>query len=171
MKAVDRLRFQQILRRAEGYLELGMPDHALQELRRVPDSVSLGGRSYLLRGYALRALERYAEAIEPLAAAAELTPTDIHIWLALGWCYKRVNRLDLAIESLEHALEAAPDEALIHYNLSCYWSLAKRKERTLDHLSRALELSPDYRDMIPNEADFEPFRHDPDFQALVTLSV
>lgn len=168
MTLAHRLRTQQRMRRAEGYLELGMPQHALDALDDITDAGTSSGRVDLLRGYALRALGRHVEAIYPLINAAETNPSDIHIWLALGWCYKRIQRIDLAIESLEHALEAAPDEALVHYNLSCYWSLAGNKARTLEYLARALELDPDYRDLIPNESDFDPFRNDSDFQSLVT---
>jgi Flp pilus assembly protein TadD len=148
-----------------------MAQHALDALETTHEPGTLRGRWCLLRGYALRALGRCAEAIEPLHGAAEYAPNDIHIWLALGWCYKRIRRIDLAIESLEHAQEAAPNEALILYNLACYWSLAGNKRHALEHLARALELAPDYREMIPAESDFDAFRNDPDFQALVGLSV
>ncbi|MDZ4779667.1 MAG: tetratricopeptide repeat protein [Planctomycetia bacterium] len=171
MTLANRLRTQQRLRQAEGYLELGMPQHALDVLDDVNDAGPSCGRLSLLQGYALRALGRYVEAIYPLVAASETNPNDIHVWLALGWCYKRIQRLDLAIESLEHALEAAPDQALIHYNLSCYWSLARNKERTLEYLARALELDADYRDLIPQESDFDALRDDPDFRSLITLEV
>lgn len=171
MTVANRLRTQQILRRAEGYLELGMPRHALDALESIRDPGTFIGRASQLEGYALRALGRYEDAIAPLTAAAARTPNDIHVWLALGWCYKRIHRLDLAIEALEQALEASPDEAVIHYNLSCYWSLAGNKERTLEYLSRALELEPDYRDMIPSETDFDPLRSDPDFRSLAALEV
>lgn len=171
MKVSDRVRVQQHLRRAEGYLELGMAGHALEALEAVRDPGGMRGRWQLLTGYALRSLERYAEAIQPLVEAAEDSPDNIRIWLALGWCYKRVQRIDLAIESLERAQEAAPDDALVAYNLACYWSLAGHKRRMLEHLSRALELSPDYRDMIPKESDFDAYRDDAEFQSLVGLGV
>ncbi len=171
MTVANRLRTQQILRRAEGYLELGMPRHALEALEKIVDPGTFRSRALQLQGYALRSLGRYEDAIAPLAIAAERTPNDIHVWLALGWCYKRIHRLDLAIEALERAQEASPDEAVIHYNLSCYWSLAGNKERTLEYLARALELAPDYRDMIPTETDFDPLRSDPDFRSLVALEV
>lgn len=171
MSLADRVRVQQSLRRAEGYLEIGMSQHALDSLEAVREPGTLRARWRLLTGFALRSLGRYADAIPALVEAADDSPEDIRIFLALGWCYKRVDRIDLAIESLERAQEAAPDDALVAYNLACYWSLAGNKGHVLDHLARALELAPDYRDMIPKEADFDRFRDDADFQSLVGLSV
>ena len=52
--------------------------------------------SYLM-GEALRALERYREALKPLEVAAALRPDEVHVALALGWCYKRTHRLAQAI--------------------------------------------------------------------------
>ena len=39
------------------------------------------------------------------------------------------------------------------------------------HLADALRLDVHYRELIPGEADFDPLRHDPDFQALVSIAV
>jgi tetratricopeptide (TPR) repeat protein len=129
-----------------------------------------------LEGEALRSLERYAEALEPLREDSELDPENVQIWLALGWCHKRTGRLDLAIEALERAAEAVDDtletekyRGLLNYNLACYWSLAGNKAHALEYLSKAFETDPDYRDRVGSEPDFDPLRSDPDFQALTTL--
>lgn len=171
MTARNRIKTQRILREAEGYLELEMPRFALDVLLRIDDPGTHHGRLLHLRGEALRALERYDEAIVSLGRAADLSPSDIHVWLALGWCHKRKGRLDLAIEALEHAQEVEPGEALIYYNLACYWSLAANKRHVLSLLSRALAIEPDYRDLIDGEPDFDPMRDDPDFQSLTNIIV
>jgi tetratricopeptide (TPR) repeat protein len=169
MSGSNRIRLRQIIREAEGYLELGMPRHALETLDRLPPPGTFRAHALYLRGEALRALDQYEEAIGPLAAAAELAPGNIHIWLALGWCHKRTGRLDLAIKALESARDAEPDEALIQYNLACYWSLAGGKRRALDYLARAFTLDGRFRDMVHEERDFDPIRSDPEFQALAAV--
>jgi tetratricopeptide (TPR) repeat protein len=180
----QRIRLQQILREAEGYLELAMlfsDDFdtsvarrlaiplALATLDRMGEAGNLRSHALYLRGESLRALERYQEAIAPLQAAAEMDAGNIHIWLALGWCYKRSGHLDLAIESLDRALEAGDGNGIVFYNLACYWSLAHNKERALECLSQAFAINPDYRDMVDREPDFNPLRADPDFQALTSM--
>jgi tetratricopeptide (TPR) repeat protein len=155
-----------IQREAEGYLELGMSRSALGALARLGDPTGFDPHTLYLWGEALRMLERYEEALVPLAQAAAAEPGNVNVWVALGCCYKRTGQLGLAIESLETALVSEPAEAILHYNLACYCSLAGDKLRSLAHLSRSLELDPEYRSLIENEPDFNPLRSDPDFQAL-----
>ncbi len=171
MSCHDRIRRQQIIEQAEGYLELGMPTHALDVLARLGGDDLLTDHALYLQGECLRSMDRFAEAVEPLARAAQGNPEGVHIWLALGWCHKRTGRLDLAIEALEEALAADPADALVHYNLACYWSLASNKRKALAHLSRAFDLKEDYRSMVASESDFDPIRNDPAFQALVRVTV
>ena len=135
------------------------------------DPETLPDHAFYLRGQSLRALGRFGEALEPLSRAAQGSPGNISVWLALGWCYKRTGKLDRAIESLEEALAAEPDDALVHYNLACYWSLVKNKRQALVYLSRALDLEDEYRTLVPDEPDFDPLRDDPAFQMLVRVAV
>ncbi len=166
MNCRNRIRQTKIQRAAEGYLELGMPQHALDALAGLGDPEGFDGRALYLWGEALRSMERYEEAIVPLMEATQLAPENIHVWFALAWCYKRTGQINLAIQSLERVLAAEPAEALVHYNLACYWSLAGNKHRAVEFLSEALEIDPDYRRLIDDEPDFDPIRSDPQFQAL-----
>jgi tetratricopeptide (TPR) repeat protein len=183
---IKRIRRQQLLREAEGYLDLvqitGDPtlaplavrerlaNRALDALERLAQWEWPAHAAYL-KGQALRTLDRFQEALEPLKDAAERSPGDINIWLALGWCYKRTGRLDLAIESLEEALEIDPDQAIIHYNLACYWSLASNKRQAINYLAQALRMDANFRNLIARESDFDPIRSDPGFQALTSVIV
>lgn len=187
MSGHDRTRRQQILREAEGYLELAMlfgegwsldsekryrlARRTLQSLDRLPLDANSGSEALYLRGQALRTLDRFAEAITPLDSASQLDPSNVNIWLSLGWCHKRSNRLDLAIESLEEALQVEPQSALVHYNLACYWSLARNNRRALQFLAQALRLDNNYRHLIDTESDFDPIRDDPRFRALTAVIV
>jgi tetratricopeptide (TPR) repeat protein len=182
-----RIRRQQILREAEGYLDLitvfgermpcrpGVRDSVarriLDTLDRIDNPGGLKGHVLYLRGQALRAMERYVEAVPPLSEAAEIEPQNIHIRLSLAWCYKRCRRLDLAIQTLEDALESDPAYAIVHYNLACYWSLAGNVKLAVAYLSQAFDLEPEYRDHVQHEVDFDPIRNHPHFQALTTVIV
>jgi tetratricopeptide (TPR) repeat protein len=167
----NRIRLKHAEREAEGYLELGMAQHALDTLARLGEPANFSGHAYYLCGEALRSQRKYAEALEPLTKAANASPGDIHIWLALGWCHKRLRRLDLAVAAMEQALEAEPEDALVHYNLACYLSLATQKERAILHLAKALSIDPEFRNLIDAEQDFDPIRSDPEFQALTSIAV
>jgi tetratricopeptide (TPR) repeat protein len=169
--ARNQIRLEQIERHAEGYLELGMAQHALDELDQLRVAAAGSPRALYLRGEALRELERYREALKPLRKAAKVDPDNTHVWLSLGWCHKRTGRVDLAVKALERALEVEPTEPLLQYNLACYLSLVGNKERALAHLSQALKLAPRYREMVHDEPDFDPIRSDPDFEALTRVIV
>ena len=172
---------QQIIREVEGYLELvelfpgefeaqhvnreRLALRALELLEKV-DGDGSRLQFLILKGTALRALERHSEAVVALHEASQLDAETIHVWLMLGWCHKRNGRVDLAIESLEEALRVDPSEAILHYNLACYWSLLGNCRRAVSYLSHALQIDPNYRDLIDGEHDFDPIRHHPEFQAV-----
>ncbi len=182
-----RVRRQQILREAEGYLELislyqdrwpcspairdSLGNRSLETLKRIENPGGLKAQILFLEGQALRIMERFNEAAIPLHEAAELEPQNIHVRLALAWCYKRSKRLDLAIETLEEALDAEPTLAIVHYNLACYWSLAGNAKLAVSFLAQAFEMQPNYRDHILAEHDFDPIRNHPYFLALTAVIV
>ena len=181
------IRRQQLLREAEGYLDLAMAgadqlplavpvrnrlaQRALSALATIECRRTNKAHCSYLKGQALRVMERYPEAIEYLQSAAEMDCENIHVWLALAWCHKRVGKLDMAIQSLEEAMAFDSGEAIIYYNLACYWSLANNVKLALDYLSRAFAIDPDYRDLIGGEHDFDPIRSDPRFQELTSVIV
>jgi Flp pilus assembly protein TadD len=167
----QRIRMQRILREAEGYLELNMPQQTLETLERLGEQGASRGHSLYLRGEALRMMRRYREALTPLEEAADLCPSNVQIWLALGWCYKRTGQLALAVEAMEKAVEVQPHLPLLHYNLACYLSLAGEKRRALRALAHTLELDDNYRFKVIDEPDFNALRSDPEFLSMTTIIV
>jgi len=170
-KVLCRAQLDRTLTEAEGYLELGMTEHALGALQRRGQLVHGSGRGCYLLGETLRELARFREALFPLKRSASLLPDDIHVWLALGWCYKRTGQLEQAIDSLEQALDYEPGEAILHYNLACYWSLAGDRSHALDHLAKALHIDGNYRELAMDEPDFDHLRGDQGFQLMTSVIV
>src|SRR5262249_16356543 len=162
-----RIRRDRLLAAAEGYITLGMYKHALASLDQIEGSSKTGFQASYRRGDALRHLERHEEALVAFHRAFDEKPDDVDLLMAMAWCYKRTNQLPGAITSLEEAYKIAPKEAVILYNLSCYWSLAGNKTQSLSRLGRALRMDASYRQLIDDETDFDPLRHDPDFQMIV----
>lgn len=192
MARYDRTRRRQLLREAEGYLDLATAlsagglgqryqlDEAVRNrlseraIEQIAAARRLGGDSFeamYLEGEALRTMQRYDEAVAPLEIAREEDGSNIHVHLALAWCYKRSGKLDLAIEALEEALAVDPTEAILYYNLACYWSLAGNAQLAVSFLTEAFDLDPDYRDLVGSEDDFNPIRHHPAFVNLTSVIV
>jgi tetratricopeptide (TPR) repeat protein len=183
----SRIRRQQLIQEAEGYLDLilavsdplpldmshrvCLAKRAIAALDQLDHTEFCHGRAHYLRGQAFRLMEKHHQAIDALLKAAEIDPLNVHIHLALAWCYKRVRRIDLAIQSLEDALEIDPDRGILHYNLACYWSLANNVGLTLAHLAKAIESSSIYRQLVADEPDFDPVRNHPEFMALANVIV
>jgi len=154
---------------AEGYIMLNLPAKALEIIERRSDWATMQFEASFLKGDALRALNRYREALLPLEQAARLRPKSIGVAMALGWCYKRTQRLAQAIDALETAVRHNPDEptAILHYNLACYWSLARNPSKAINELKLALALDESFRNHLVEESDFNPLRGNPEFDKLI----
>ena len=122
----------------------------------------------LLKGEALRCLDRYREALKPLEIAASLRPSDTRVALALGWCYKRTNRLAQAIDSLERVLrEHHPTSRCCTTTWPATGAWPATAPRRSTPCSTALDLDPDLRSLIAEEPDFDQLRGNPEFDRLV----
>ncbi len=167
MTTNPQVRQQKLLTAAEGYYELEMYDHALAALNDIPEPGTVGPALHRLRGEVLRALEQHQAALEVFELARAETPDDVQLLMAMAWCWKRTNQLPRAIAAMEHAYRISPNVAVVLYNLACYWSLAGNKTQALSWLGRALRMDSGLRQLIPTEHDFDPLRHDPDFQLII----
>jgi hypothetical protein len=101
-----------LLQRAEGYLELDLPDRAICELDSIADAGPFGPAIALLRGEALKSQERYDEALIPLKQAATTIPSPLNkrAWRSLSECYRHTGREELA-EVADLVLNAEEPEA------------------------------------------------------------
>lgn len=88
---------QRIMRRltkAEGYLELGMPDQALSELRSIDDPGAFSVPHLLMTAAALKALGKTEEASESLRKVASNLPkiSGMDVWKVLGKFLKKLGQ-------------------------------------------------------------------------------
>lgn len=83
---------------ADGYLELNMPERALDELYKVDDAGPLEGPRQLLMGIAHKRAGEQEEAIPHLEIAARIMPKPARrfAWSELKSCYLAVGSEDLA---------------------------------------------------------------------------
>jgi Flp pilus assembly protein TadD len=92
MDMTQLVRVAKHLTQASGYLELGMPQQALDTLERLGPLGPFDAEVEFLRGHALRMQHRYREAARKFRLAAEkLPPQDDDIaWLALSAIYSKI---------------------------------------------------------------------------------
>jgi len=158
------------LQAAEGYLSLGMPDHALDALTQVSDPGESAFECLMLRADALRTKREHPQALHCFQQALEMKAESLDAMLGMAWCYKRIDRLDLSIEIMRQAYQHHPTIPIVLYNLACYYSLSGNKEQALSWLGRALRMNRGIGKLVSAESDFDSLRTDPDFQHLLNLS-
>lgn len=75
---------------AEGYLDLDLPVRAMQELETIADPGPYEPTVEYMKGEALIAQRKFAEAIAPLKRAVKLIPPPHNrdAWRSLGECYR-----------------------------------------------------------------------------------
>jgi tetratricopeptide (TPR) repeat protein len=101
------------LQRAEGYIELHLPERAIAELDSIQDQGPFEAAVALLRGEALKGQEKYTEAVDPLKRAAVMIPAPLNkrAWRSLSECYRLSGRAELAdIADLVVNSETGPAE-------------------------------------------------------------
>jgi tetratricopeptide (TPR) repeat protein len=83
---------------ADGYLDLGMPDHAVAELEQVGPAGEVEPAVQYLLGQALKQQRRFREAIDCLHLAATQIPAPLNrgAWVALEECYLAEGEAELA---------------------------------------------------------------------------
>lgn len=104
-----------VLRRleaAEGYLELQMPEHAINELDSIQEAGPFEASVALLRGEAFKGQEKYDDAIASLQKAAQMIPAphNRRAWESLGECYRLGGRDEMAklVETFANTPQAPP---------------------------------------------------------------
>ncbi len=83
---------------ADGYLDLGMPEKAVEELEKIGDAGPLEGPVQLMYGIALKQTENFRDAITHLEKAARVMPAPIRrfAWRELVDAYRAVGSEELA---------------------------------------------------------------------------
>lgn len=170
LAAISDQRIARALRVAEGYLELGMLDHADRELGGIKDPGEQTFAYHALKAEVLRAREQWTAALEEFRMCQTERPTDLGVFLGIAWCLKRVDRLLDAIKTMQDAYRSHAQTPVVLYNLSCYHALAGHKQQALSWLARALRMDSQLRRLIARETDFDAIRNEPEFQKLLELS-
>lgn len=158
---------RRILKAAEGYLELDLPEQALRELDQIKTTDEFRCQYHILRGEAFRQREEFEAALLSYHKSHCGEPANLIVLMGMAWCYKRTGQLHRSIQMMKRALEVEPDNALIQFNLACYYSLDQDKSQALSWLGRAFRQDRSLIALVADETDFDPLRDDPDFQYII----
>ncbi len=104
------IRVTKRLREATGYLELDMPEHALERLNEIGELGPWEADVELIRGEAFRRQHRFAAAVTSLETAARkrLSPHRKSALWVLSLCYRQVGDQARADQMLAYARGVRP---------------------------------------------------------------
>jgi Flp pilus assembly protein TadD len=105
---------------AEGWLGLGDPASAGEELDALPPEVQRHPAVLRLRWEIFSAARQWESALEVATALTQTEPNDKHAWLSRSFALHELKRTVEARENLLAVLDKFPGYALMRYNLACY---------------------------------------------------
>ncbi len=147
---------QQHLEAALGYLHLGMPEEAREELDLIPGASA--SHPVVLRARAFIHTETCAW--EDLRQVAErlvsLAPGDSQHWIWLAYATRRCHSIMAAEKILLDASQLHAGEAMIHFNLACYAAQTDRISLARARLSEAIRLDPGVTKLAVDDPDLRP---------------
>lgn len=147
---------EQNLQAALGYLHLGMPEDAAEELDLLP--AARRDDPAVLRIRSLIHSETHAwEALrETSSRLTILAPGDSQHWIWLAYATRRCRSLPEAEAILIDALKLHPAEAMIHFNLACYSAQTGSISEARTYLKEAIRLRPAIAAMAMEDPDLTP---------------
>lgn len=123
-------------------------DHADRALDRFDEALELGppadelGRVRFFRGFCLKELGRFDEAVDDLRLAIELEEAELAHHNSLGFCLFKLGRHAEAVESFERAVSLDPGSAVDWANLGVNHERLGHADRARQMYRKALAMDP-----------------------------
>ena len=141
------------LRASQGFLELGDPDSAWEELELIPAEDRAHPIVLRMRAYIYRDKGKWMEMAEIARHLTQIETQEPEHWTNRAWAERRHVGLETAEETLLLARELFPKEPLVHYNLACYAAQLGRIDDAKALLATALTLDPVFKEMALEDED------------------
>lgn len=147
---------ERYLRAAQGYLELGMPVEASQELELIaPESRTLP--EVLAMRFLIYSTIGNWEMAEAVAGhLAKTNPQSVEWWINWACAARRSKDIPAAREILLQAEGLHPDAAVVQFNLGCYACQLGDMEEAKQRVGRAISLDAHFRAVALDDPDLEP---------------
>lgn len=138
---------------AAGWLELGLPEGALEELGRLPASDQNLPEALELKLQAQMDSKAWNAAADLARVLCVRQPANARYFLHAAYCLHETGDTFAARNQLLSGPKALLDMPLFHYNLACYhWTLGEQ-DRARTHLSRAIAMDASYREAALTDRD------------------
>ena len=145
---------------AQGYIELEMPDEALQELDSLPHQDQRREEAVQMRLFITMRARRWPDALALCERIRASTPDSPTGYIHGAFCLHELGRTREARQLLMEGPPSLNDEATYHYNLGCYNAVLGNLEEATRHLEVSFEMDEKFRHVA---------KHDPDLKSVHDL--
>jgi predicted Zn-dependent protease len=150
--------FDQIVRIAEGYAELGMLEDALEELSQL-DAVQQDRVEVLrMRVDILLRKQEWKDALNLSLRFCDVNPNQPYGYVHAAFCLHELGRTSEAKQTLLDGPAALLDEPVYYYNLACYDTVLGNLEQAKVYLRASFRLDKSFRELAKTDPDLEQIR-------------
>jgi hypothetical protein len=138
---------------AQGWLELGKPDEANEELEKITPELRAHPDVLEIRWQIYAKEKKWAVCADIARTITEIAPSRLNGWVHLAYSLRRVEGfgsslrrvesfgLQAAFQTLEPMTQKFPLEWIIPYNLACYTAQMRRLDEAHGWLKKAFALA------------------------------
>lgn len=156
MVSLRRMSFETHLLAAEGYLDLGMPQKAWDELEEIAPEDRTRVETLLMRLAVLQSLEKWEFAATIARGAVQKHPDCADLYI-LGACViRRAENLEAAFAFLQSGHLCMEENATFWFNLGCYHCQLGRMDEAIECVRLAVEIDLEFKRMAVEDGDLEP---------------
>ena len=133
------------LRAAVGWLELGNPSEAGEEIARISARTLEHPDVLKVRWHICAAVQSWEAAVPLAERLVELCPEQAEVWIHRAYSLRRAKGQGLAPawDALAPAAKLFPKEPIIAFNLACYAAQFGRNDEAMDWLQKAMNAADD----------------------------
>jgi predicted Zn-dependent protease len=152
--------FEQIVRMAEGYSELGMLDDALAQLDQLDTEHEDRLEILRMRVDILLRKQNWKDALRLSLRFCDANPNQPFGYVHAAFCLHELGRTLEAKQTLLDGPAALLDEPVYYYNLACYDTVLGNLEQAKAYLRASFRLDKSFRELAKSDPDLKQIRDD-----------
>ena len=145
--------FQQRIRAACGYAELGMTRHSLAELNAIEPALQNRPEVLHLRLHHLMQSKSWQRAYRVSRELCRVAPDCSTGFLHGGFCLHQLGKTAAARKLLLRGPAILLEEPIYYYNMGCYEALLGNPEKARDHLKTSFKMDTTFRELAKKDPD------------------
>lgn len=151
--------FERHLSAAQGYLELNMPEDALEELDALPGEFLDHAEILQLRLVVHMQMKDWERGLEVCVRIQNRFPNFTVGYIHGAFCLHEMNRTQEAKEMLLGGPANLLREPTYHYNMGCYEAVLGNFEESIEYLRTSFAMDTNFRILAHHDQDLRAISH------------